>query len=59
MNLSKSEKGAGRMGMLAIVLALEAVHAVSLDKLEIALLAIVVAVLTLTWGLYAILGWDQ
>jgi hypothetical protein len=47
------------MGMLAIVLALEAVHAVSLDKLEIALLAIVVAVLTLTWGLYAILGWDQ
>lgn len=56
MNLSKSEMRAGRMGMLAIILALEAVWAVSLDKSEIALLALVVAVLTLTWGLYAILG---
>jgi hypothetical protein len=44
------------MGLLAITLALEAVWAVSLDKSEIAMLAIVVAVLTLTWGLYAILG---
>jgi uncharacterized membrane protein len=43
------------MGMLAIVLALEGGWAMSLGKSEVALLALVASVLTLTWGLYAIL----
>jgi len=55
-NLSELEKRAGRWGMFAIVFALEAAWAASLNESGIALLSMFLAVLMLTTALCYVLG---